>query len=99
MRVCDKARIEGAHASHGDGKENKGEGLLLVLLAHSENYPKKTKCRTKMGYAVENLNRLISKRKSLKCYLSGQSCRENIFPEKVDLKFSRVFVCLDVNLT
>ena len=99
MRVCDKARIEGAHASHGDGKENKGEVLLLVLLRLSENYPKKTKCRTKMGYAVENLNRLISKRKSLKCNLSGQSCRKYIFPEKVDLKFSRVFVCLDVNLT
>ena len=72
---------------------------MLVLLGHSENYPKKTKCRTKMGYAIENLNRLISKRKSLKCYLSGQSCRENIFPEKVDLKFSRVFVCLNGNLT
>ena len=72
---------------------------MLVLLAYSENYPKKTKCRTKMGYAVENLNRLISKQKSLKCYLSGHSCREYIFPEKVDLNSSSVFVCLKVNLT
>ena len=72
---------------------------MLVLLGNPKNYPKKTKCRAKMGYAVENLNRLISKRKSLKCYLSGQSCRDYIFPEKVDLKFSHVLVCSNVNVT